>query len=420
MSQIGNKIFKSKKLGEGGYGGVFLCHDEHQRKFAVKILENGKSGIESPIEPVILSSLSHPSLVKAVHTTMISNSLHIFMEVALCDGSEYRRLHGTLHGEGLREMAYSLTQAVACLHSNNLIHGDIKCGNILFYPHRPDSFSSEKEGKGTWKLTDFSHTVMYYPNFDNYRKVVSTRHYRPLETFDEGWNQSLDIWCLGCTIYEMAFGRSLITQQLNQEERKLSSREKHKREDIFKARHLNALLDWVELWNSSTLYRLEAKTVLQKDPKITNQPLNINPELWESTDFANFLRPLLHPIAKMRPASSQIVENNYFLPLTATNKREPVKIRHAIISPEKLKDGKKKITNFVNSIKPCVPESIKPVLIQVATTIYCQTDYIDSKTRTGFSVWFADKLVWRNKTETNAEYLLAEAKMAEITSWYFM
>jgi len=86
--------------------------------------------------------------------------------------------------------------AIKYLHSNNIIHRDIKPCNILIQRNRA-------------KLADFgfavkasSHTVK-----DGY-KIGTPIYMSPEALFSKEYSKKSDVWSLGVTIYELLEGRS--------------------------------------------------------------------------------------------------------------------------------------------------------------------------------------------------------------------
>ena len=57
------------------------------------------------------------------------------------------------------------------------------------------------------KIIDFGSATF---DWEHHSTVVSTRHYRALEVILElGWNQSCDVWSVGCILFELFFGNTL-------------------------------------------------------------------------------------------------------------------------------------------------------------------------------------------------------------------
>lgn len=217
------KLFKSSKketnistitldkiLGKGAYGTVYLCRDGNGEDLAVKCIKTQDFGIPSLIEASIMSVIHHPNLSKALKIHSTPEKLYIIQELAISDLKVYRSKNN-ISDEQLYKWTHMIAQGIACLHRHDIIHGDIKAGNILVY-------------KGDMiKISDFTlSTDVKWKN--NYRPCTAT--HRPLEVWmNDKWDKSVDIWAFGCTIFEMVYGRTLFISQS-------------------KDASINALLDW--------------------------------------------------------------------------------------------------------------------------------------------------------------------------------
>merc|ERR1719229_1061357 len=82
------------------------------------------------------------------------------------------------------------------LHSNKLIHRDIKSGNILL------------NRKGQCKLADFGISKAFENTINAAKTVIGTPYWMAPEVFTDGkYNTKADIWSLGITAIEMAVGK---------------------------------------------------------------------------------------------------------------------------------------------------------------------------------------------------------------------
>ncbi|XP_033492290.1 dual specificity protein kinase CLK2-like isoform X3 [Epinephelus lanceolatus] len=116
--------------------------------------------------------------------------------------------------EQIRHMAFQLFRAVCFLHRNKLTHTDLKPENILFVCSDYDlEYNNETKSKKKKprsldvKVVDFGTATF---DHEHHESLVSTRHYRAPEVIlDLGWNQSCDVWSLGCVLMEFYLGRTL-------------------------------------------------------------------------------------------------------------------------------------------------------------------------------------------------------------------
>lgn len=227
-------IISDKLLGHGSYGDVYLATDEHNKKVAVKCCNLDANGIPNILETSIMASFIHPYLNRALRIQASSNKLYIIQDLAVTDLAQHTRKdkgNNRPSYEQLRMWSFSLCQAVAALHNDNIIHADIKANNVLLYKN------------GSIRLTDFTLATKKWISDDTFTHNVCTCTHRPLECLlQREWNESLDIWSLGCTLYEIAYGQLLFNYQGALEpDHKVKNKEAKIR---LRQRSINVILDW--------------------------------------------------------------------------------------------------------------------------------------------------------------------------------
>ena len=95
---------------------------------------------------------------------------------------------------------YQAIAAVAYMHQNGYMHRDLKPENFLINPENMQL-----------KLADFGLAKEIKKNQGNHTEYVSTRWYRAPELVmrSQNYNQSVDIFALGCIMAEMYVNRPL-------------------------------------------------------------------------------------------------------------------------------------------------------------------------------------------------------------------
>lgn len=145
-----------KLLGRGNYSEVWHCRVNVQpEQVAVKVITS-KCGTPSNAKEVdLLKDLTHPNLVQFIDVVERCPRL-LILEVCL-GGNVYQFLHG-IPGQALSmfsieqrvKPASEVAFAVAYLHSRDVIHRDIKAGNVFF----ADIVSGSASSLPTAKLGD--------------------------------------------------------------------------------------------------------------------------------------------------------------------------------------------------------------------------------------------------------------------------
>nr|XP_002122993.1 dual specificity protein kinase CLK2 [Ciona intestinalis]XP_018667219.1 dual specificity protein kinase CLK2 [Ciona intestinalis] len=220
-------------LGEGTFGKVLLCLD-HQRggkKVALKVIKNIEKYRDAAfLEINVLKKLQEKDPVgKYLCVTMLdwfNYHGHICLAFELLGLSTYdfqKDNHYIPYPlDQVRHMAFQLVWAVKFLHDNHITHTDLKPENILFRDslcelrYNPSKRRDERQlVSSDIRLIDFGSAT-----FDNehHSTVVSTRHYRAPEVVLElGWNQSCDVWSIGCIIFEFYMGITMFQTHDNRE-----------------------------------------------------------------------------------------------------------------------------------------------------------------------------------------------------------
>ena len=191
------------KIGEGTYGSVYKAINQKGESVAIKKISHIKDyGLRCNIEPFIMSSLSHKHLIHCQEIITHSSFTCIVMPLAKEDIFNYIKTHpSTLSFDQRIKWCWQLIQAVACLHQNNIIHGDIKSSNCLVMPDM------------SLKLTDFTLSIIDWKK-QSHTHTVCTFTHRPPELFlNQPWSSSIDIWSLGCTLYEIIYGKIIFASQ---------------------------------------------------------------------------------------------------------------------------------------------------------------------------------------------------------------
>jgi len=330
-------IYEKQKLGEGSYGSVFKCSDEKGDAYAVKCIKMNDTGIPNILENSIMMTISHPHLNTALQIHTDPDKLYIFQELAKTDLARYTRkqikrdnnapinsktatFYRRIPPALLKKWSYSLVQALACLHRQKIIHADVKANNVLLFEDQEIKLGDFTLAVKVWnqmhttgggkKSTESlsADDAGKSPHF--YHRVCTYSHRPPECWFRKGWSFPLDIWSLGCTLFEIAYGRLLFPSQ-----GKISDKES---KTIVYKKAVNCLLDWARNGPnaSSSPKWIEAFRMHQGlDYKKATLPASFsNPEYRE---FNKLLLWMLKIDPLQRPTIDQILRHGYFENLTS-------------------------------------------------------------------------------------------------------
>jgi len=189
-----------KKLGNGTYGEVYSAFDlQFKERVAIKRFKSltGHSwGISALAirEITIMKSISHPNIAQLLDiigtNDLSSENLMLVMELFDTDLQHWideNDKHITL--TNCQNFMFQLLQGCSFLHSQNIMHRDIKPDNVLVNVHT-----------GTIKLADLGMARIYNNcNINPYTSYVQALWYRAPEILlgASCYNQSIDTWSIG-------------------------------------------------------------------------------------------------------------------------------------------------------------------------------------------------------------------------------
>lgn len=120
----------------------------------------------------------------------------------------------------IRHIAYQLCYAVEFLHCRGVIHTDLKTDNILFvdssYTEEYDlvtNASIRTVNRSDIRLIDFGCAV---DDDEPQCHTINNRCYRPPEVvLNANWSHPVDVWSIGCILYELYTGNLLFNTEEN-------------------------------------------------------------------------------------------------------------------------------------------------------------------------------------------------------------
>ena len=190
------------KIGSGGYASVFSAKDSNGVEYAIKIIKTENSGALCLEEASFTSAYTHRHINSALAIELTRDFLYIVQERA-AGGDLYAWVKRTKPTIATATMvAHQLGLALAFLHRENIIHGDVKPSNVLVC----------LEGDSpVVKLSDFGLAVRRHWCKTQY---VCTDSFKPPEVWANAeWDEKLDVWCYGATIYHTIFHHDLFVDQ---------------------------------------------------------------------------------------------------------------------------------------------------------------------------------------------------------------
>ncbi len=199
-------------LGVGGAASVYKAVDRNLgRDVAVKVFRSTTSDDDDyrrqHTETLLLSTLNHPGLV-----TLHDAGLHEdadgrttgFLVMELVDGEDLRKLlkKGPLPAAAVAQVGADLADALAYIHSQGVVHRDVKPANILMF------HSGENDTRLYPKLTDFGIARMVDATMATaVGATIGTANYLSPEQARSGAiEERSDIYSLGLVLLECLTG----------------------------------------------------------------------------------------------------------------------------------------------------------------------------------------------------------------------
>ena len=192
-----------EKIGEGGFGKIYkVLNEDTNQYYAIKefSIKDEKEENTKYIkkEADILSSFSSNNIVKYYGSSQISDKFYILMEY--CDSGnlknfidKYKEKEEFIEEDILKDIINKIILGIKEIHDKNIIHRDLKPENIFL------------NNKNEIKIGDFG----IARKLDAYKKYtltkgIGTLYYSSPEILKgNNYDNKVDIWSLGCIIYEL-------------------------------------------------------------------------------------------------------------------------------------------------------------------------------------------------------------------------
>ncbi|XP_033849312.1 mitogen-activated protein kinase kinase kinase 3 isoform X2 [Acipenser ruthenus] len=195
-----------KLLGRGAFGEVYLCYDaDTGRELAVKQVpfdpeshETSKEVNSLECEIQLLKNLHHERIVQYYGCLRDPEEKKLSIFVEFMPGGSIKdqlKAYGALTENVTRRYTRQILQGVFYLHSNMIVHRDIKGANIL------------RDSSGNVKLGDFGASKRIQTicmSGSGMKSVTGTPYWMSPEVISgEGYGRKADVWSVGCTVVEM-------------------------------------------------------------------------------------------------------------------------------------------------------------------------------------------------------------------------
>ena len=210
IKETPDKKYKIKKLlGIGSFGRVFLAQNINTLEYIAmkeipKTSEDLLTDSEIMDEIEILKNLDHPDIVRIMEFYSTDDSYYIINEY--CPGGElFEQINNIFSETQIAVMFRQILSGLAYLHSNNIIHRDLKLENILI--KEIEKSKETNEDLFILKIIDFG-TAKIFDKNKKARAIVGSSYYIAPEVLNKKYNRECDLWSAGVILYMFIVGHA--------------------------------------------------------------------------------------------------------------------------------------------------------------------------------------------------------------------
>ncbi|XP_055598637.1 serine/threonine-protein kinase PAK mbt isoform X2 [Uranotaenia lowii] len=186
------------KIGEGSTGTVCIATDKSTgRQVAVKKMDLRKQQRRELLfnEVVIMRDYHHPNIVETYSSFLVNDELWVVMEYLEGGALTDIVTHSRMDEEQIATVCKQCLKALSYLHSQGVIHRDIKSDSILL------------ASDGRVKLSDFGFCAQVSQELPKRKSLVGTPYWMSPEVISRlPYGPEVDIWSLGIMVIEMIDG----------------------------------------------------------------------------------------------------------------------------------------------------------------------------------------------------------------------
>uniref|UniRef100_A0A1I8P7V8 non-specific serine/threonine protein kinase n=1 Tax=Stomoxys calcitrans TaxID=35570 RepID=A0A1I8P7V8_STOCA len=187
-------------VGEGSFGHVYKAvRKDDNQIVAIKVIsKRGRTSRDLKTlrrECEIQAHLKHPNVIEMLESFETKHDLVVVTEFATIDLHRYMERNGYLREDKGQRLICDLVSALYYLHSNRILHRDLKPQNVLL----------DEELRA--KLCDFGLARNMTMSTHMLTSIKGTPLYMAPELLEEKpYDHQADIWSLGCISYECLIG----------------------------------------------------------------------------------------------------------------------------------------------------------------------------------------------------------------------
>jgi len=324
-------------LGEGTFGKVVACRD-HQtnKKYAIKIIKNiaryreaARLELDALYKLKDLKKQRKCPIVEILDAFDLNGHICLVFPVLGQSTYDYQKANSYRPYEldDIKSMSFQLLTALKFLHKAKCTHTDIKPENVLFrVTNNFETVYNGRRRKNERRLNNADIVLIDLGSavfeWEHHSRVVSTRHYRAPEVIlGLGWGESIDIWSLGCLLFEYYTGKTMFQTHDNIEHLAMmestlgklpSSMVRETKMNFYTRLGANYALNWDENTDDGVYVKTHCRPLNKYCLKVTNPQHN---------QFFNLIQSMLTYSPTKRPTPEALLGHPFFAPESARSRR---------------------------------------------------------------------------------------------------
>eukprot|EP00760_Papus_ankaliazontas_P003717 PhM_4_TR11643/c0_g1_i1/m.68214 len=193
-----DKVYLERVVGRGAtgrvYHGIIEQSDGSPKSVAVKVMDTSRANSTSLCrELTYLKTLDHPNIVRYFGTSRTDDGmLMVFLEYAF--GDLQSRLRARDVKLNTKQLTRDILRGLQYLHTNNVLHRDIKAANVLL------------DWQGNARLSDFGCSRPTGELSSTMTHIGTPWFIAPEIVTSHVYSTKSDIWAVGCTLIQILNG----------------------------------------------------------------------------------------------------------------------------------------------------------------------------------------------------------------------
>ncbi|CAD5209113.1 unnamed protein product [Bursaphelenchus xylophilus] len=207
-----------EEVGVGAYSSCKRCIQKAtNNEYAVKIIDKSKRDPSEEVD-ILLRHSHHPNIANLC--AVYEDDSHVYLVQELCKGGELldHIINNKLNERKVAAIMKTLATVLSYLHSNMVVHRDLKPQNIMFSKKHSDSVEDIK-------LIDFGFAKLLRSENGMLMTPCYTAQFVAPEVLKrQGYDMSCDVWSLGVLLFAMLSGETPFSTSATDEPSKILQR----------------------------------------------------------------------------------------------------------------------------------------------------------------------------------------------------